>query len=107
VHVVNFTIQTLFLGAIVGVGVAWAADRLSYSVGFGRFWDSILSIIGAVAALWYAARIGVPAKIVMTVVGASLGSALLILLARLVVLYQNKPAARAAASTRTKTIAVD
>ena len=84
----NIPVETLLIWAIVGAVAGWLAGVIVKGGGFGLIGDIVVGIIGAFLGGWLLPRVGVHlggmTPIVATIVSATIGAVVLLLILRLV-----------------------
>lgn len=77
--------QSLFVILLVGVIAGWLAGKIVRGVGLGIFGDLLFGILGAFVGNWVLPRLGIHlgAGIVVSIINATIGAILLLLVVRL------------------------
>jgi uncharacterized membrane protein YeaQ/YmgE (transglycosylase-associated protein family) len=84
----NIPVETLLIWLLVGAVAGWLAGVIVKGGGFGLIGDIVVGIIGAFIGGWLLPRLGVHlggmSVIVATIVSATIGAVVLLLLLRLI-----------------------
>ena len=75
-------IATLIIGAIAG----WLAGQIVRGFGYGLIWNIIIGIVGAFIGVWLLTQLGIIpfAGFIGSIVNATIGAVILLLLIRIV-----------------------
>ena len=106
----SLSIEILAFILVVGVGVAWLAEKAGYAPGFGPLGDAAIGVFGAFDGVWLVSRRpDLATGTVGTIVAAAICAALLLLIGRLFALWWTasaKTAIRAEAAQKSRRAAM-
>ena len=77
-------VNALLLALVIGAIAGWFAGQLLQGTGFGLFGDIFVGIVGALAALFPTLDLNLGGGIIASIVAATVGAAILLLIVRLI-----------------------